>query len=275
MSVDSSRSSLLDDRDRFGQLLLVVGVIGVVGALVAGVAGWLVAGRATETLEETLEPVSAIVVNVTEAVDASRVMVARTGEALDSIESATRSTARALTSMTQVLDETSEVVGGGVADGLEAAVDSLPALVDTGRVIDRTMRALSLVGVDYDPAVPLDESLQELEDALAPLPEQLRAQVALLEEVRDDVDQIAADSETLAGVLQETRIDLMEVDGLLEAASENTDDASESIDQVRADLGTYDTLAKVAVVAVTIALLAAASAPLAIGLHFRRSPESL
>lgn len=273
MSADASTGSLLDDRDRLGRLLFAIGVVGLAGALVAGVVGWLVAGRATVTIEETLEPVAAIVVNVTEAIDASRVMVARTSEALDSIESATGSAAEALDSMSQVLDETSQVVGGGVADGLEAAVDTLPALVDTGRVIDRTMRALSLVGVDYDPTVPLDESLQELEDALAPLPEQLRSQVALLAEVQGDVDQIATDAGTLAAVLRDSRIDLMDVDDLLESASQNTVAASENLDQIRSEIATYDTLAKVAVVAVTIALLAAASTPLVIGLHYRRSRE--
>lgn len=274
MSTDPSRTPLFADRARLGRILLFAGVIGAVGALIAGVAGWFLAGRASDTFSETLDPISGIVVNVSETVDASLVLVDRTATALDSIESATRSTARTLDSVGQVIADTSELVGGGVADSLESAVDTLPALVDTGRIIDRTMRALSLVGVDYDPAIPLDESLAQLEESLRPLPDQLRDQVELLTDVQGDIDQISADAGQLAAVLFETRIDLLEVEAVLESASENAAAASQTVARIRSDVGTYETLGRIVVVAVALALLAAASAPLVIGLHYSRTAEA-
>lgn len=270
MSTQQSPAPFYADRARFGRILFIAGVIGSGAALIAGIAGWLLAGRATDTFSDTLEPISGIVVNVSETVDASLVMVDRTASALESIEGATRSTARTLGSVSQVIEETSELIAVGVADSLESAVDSLPALVDTGRIIDRTMRALSLVGVDYDPAIPLDESLSQLEESLQPLPDQLRNQVELLTEVQQDIDEIVSDAGQLAGVLFETRIDLIEVESVLESASENAAAASETVARIRADVTTYETLGRIVVVAVTVALLAAASAPLVLGLHYLR-----
>jgi methyl-accepting chemotaxis protein len=269
---DVSPKSLLDDRARLGRALIIAGSVGGVAALVVGIAGWLLAGRATRTLAETMDPLSGIVANVSETIDASLTMVDQVTVAIDSIESATRSTARTLSSVGQIVDDTAELVEGPIAGGLESAVDTLPALIDTGRVIDRTMRALSLVGVDYDPEVPLDESLGQLEDSLRPLPDQLRDQVELLTEVRGDVDQIALDAGALAGVLLETRIDLIEVRRVLESVSENVGAATVNIGEIRADIRTYDTLAKAVVIAVTVALLAAASAPLGVGGYLRRNP---
>jgi hypothetical protein len=197
-------------------------------------------------------------------------MVSRTTEAIDSIERATRSTARTLESVSQVIDETGTVIGGDLADALESAVDTLPGLADTGRVIDRTMRALSFVGVDYDPELPLDESLNDLEASLAPVPEQLRSQVELLQSVEDDIAGISSEAGALAALLLETRIDMMEAERILASASDNAVAAVDTIRSIEADLDTYDMLSKVVVVAVTVALLAAASAPLLIGLHYRR-----
>lgn len=263
------------DRQRFGRILVIAGLIGVLGALVAGVAGWILAGRATRTVTETLEPISGIVVNLSETVDASLVMVDRTTAAIESIESATRSTGGTLDSVSQVIGDTAAIVEGSVAESLDSAVDTLPALVDTGRVIDGTMRTLSLVGVDYDPEVPLDESIAQLERSLRPLPDQLRDQVTLLTEVQDDVEQIALDAESLASVMLQARLDLTAVEEVLESASENAATAARRVEEIRSDVDTYDTLARIVVVALTVALLAAASAPLIIGFHYRGVEEEL
>lgn len=251
--------------------LLVAGVVGMVGALVVGVAGWWLAGRVTQTITDTIEPISAIVMNISDTIGASQVMVQRTTEAIDSIESATRSTARTIESVSGVIGDTSDLVSGDLADGLDTAVETLPALADTGRIIDRTMRALSLVGVDYDPTVPLDESLTALEDALQPIPDQLRAQVESLDQVQTDLGLIATDAGNLAAVLLETRIDMMEADRVLAAAATNVDRAVDNLTAIEADMGTYDALARLVVVAATVALLAAAFVPLVLGIHYRRS----
>ncbi len=270
MSATEEIESIVDDRTRFGRALLIVGALGVAGALVVGVTGWILAGRASRTITTTIEPLSGIVVNVAETIGASEVMVSRTTEAIDSIESATRSTARTLDSVSQVVEEVGMLVTEDFADSLESAVDTLPGLIDTSRVIDRTMRALSLIGVDYDPDQPLDESLSDLEASLRPLPEQLRDQAELITVVQDDLEQIATDAGRLAAVLLEARIDMMEAQRILASAASNAEAAVESVTAVEEDIETYETLARVVVTAVTVALLAAASAPLLIGFHYLR-----
>ena len=270
MTAEDQTTPANAERQRLGRILYIAGLAGAVGALVAGLAGWLLAGRATQTVTDTLEPISGIVVNVSETVDASLVMLENTTAAIESIASATRSTAGTLDSVSQVIADTSQLVGGGVADSLESAVEALPALVDTGRVVDRTMRALSLVGVDYDPEIPLDESLGQLEESLRPLPDQLRDQVELLGEVQTDIQQIVTDAGALSATLLQTRFDLMEAETVLESASENAIAAAASVDSIRSEVKAYDTLARVVVVAVTVALLAASSAPLVIGRHLQR-----
>lgn len=271
---DLERPSFVESRQSLGNLLLVLGIVGLLAALVVGVAGWLLAARANNRLVDTVDPLSDLVVNVSESVEASQVIVARTIEAVEGIESATRSAGRTLDTISGLIDSTSEVIGGDLADGLDDAVGTLPALVDTGRIIDRTMRTLSLVGVDYDPEVPLDESLAGLEQSLRPIPEQLRNQVEALEEVGTDIDVVVLDAGSLAATLLEARIEMTEAQDILATTGDNVSRAAESLASIEGDLDTYDLLSKIVVVAVAVALLTGSMAPLLIGAHFRRVASS-
>ena len=260
----------LDSRQQTGRALVITGVIGLVGSLVAAVIGLVLVDRARESITLTVDPVIRVVGNVTESIEASRVIVERTTDAIGSIETATRSTVRTMVSVRDVLDETAALAGGAVADSLDSAVGSLPGLVSTGRVLDRTMRALTLVGVDYDPETPLDVALADLEISLAPIPDQIRDQVVLIESVAEDLDVIADDARALSAVLFESRLDMVDADRALSSALRNAESAVESLETVRADIGSYTTLARALVLAAAIALTTAALAPLLLGLHLRR-----
>lgn len=256
-----------EDREKVGKWLLAAGVLGIIASLIVGVVGWVLAGRLVATVENVITPTSGIVGDLADSIEASEVLFERTTEAIESIETASRSTVRTLSSVGAVLEETTEVAGEGVAGSLETAVDTLPGLISTGRVIDNTMRALSFVGVDYDPDVPLDESLADLEASLAPLPDQIRDQVALLEDVQTDLEDIADDGRELSGVLLEARLDMMAAERVLRSASANATAAAENIEEIEAGVDTYDTLARVVAVAASLALLTASLAPTFLGSH--------
>lgn len=260
----------MDSRQQTGRALVIVGAAGLVGSLVAALIGLVLVDRARESITITVDPVIRVVGDVTESIDASRVIVERTTDAIESIEAATRSTVRTMVSVRDVLDETADLAGGGVADSLESAVGSLPGLVSTGRVLDRTMRALSLVGVDYDPEIPLDVALTDLETSLAPIPDQIRDQVDLIGSVGEDLDVIADDARALSAVLFESRLDMVDADRALSSALRNAESAVESLETVKADIGSYTALARALVVAAGITLTSAALAPLLLGLHLRR-----
>lgn len=256
-----------ENREKLGKWLLAAGVVGAIASLVVGVVGWVLAGRVVATVENVIAPTSGIVGDLADSIEASEVLFERTTEAIESIETASRSTVRTLTSVGAVLDETTETAGEGLADSLETAVDTLPGLISTGRVIDNTMRALSFIGVDYDPDVPLDESLTDLEASLAPLPDQIRDQVGLLEDVQADLENIADDGRELFGVLLEARLDMFAAERVLRSARANATAAAERIEEIEAGVETYDALSRTVVVAASLALLAASLAPTLLGLH--------
>jgi hypothetical protein len=263
----------LADRFRTGRVLVVVGVIGLIGSLVAGIVGWVVVARAQETVAVSVVPLTRVVGDISETIEASQVIVERITETIESIENATRSTVRTLRSVGEVLGETASLAEGEVVDSLESAVDTLPGLISTGQIIDRTMRALSFVGVDYDPDVPLDVALAELQSSLAPLPGQVRRQVELLEEVQSDIDEIADDARELTGVLFEARLDMLDTERVLGTAARNAAAAADSVATVDTEIERLGALGRVLVLAVTLALLAASLTPLVVGLYLSRTSD--
>ena len=247
--------------------MLVAGVSGAIASLVVGAVGWVLAGRLVATVDDAIAPTSGIVGDLADSIEASEVLFERTTEAIESIETASRSTVRTLTSVGALLAETADVAGEGFADSLETAVEAFPGLISTARVIDNTMLALSFVGVAYDPDVPLDDSLVDLEASLAPLPGQIRDQMALLDDVQADLEDIAADGRELSGVLLEARLDMMAAERVLRSARANAMAAAQNIEEIESGIDTYDTMARVVVVAASLALLAASFAPTLSGLH--------
>jgi len=243
----------------------------MIAALLVGITGWILAGRAIESVTSTIEPISRIVVDVSDSIQASLVLFDQTADAIESIESATRSAVRTTDSVGDIITQTAELAGGDIADGLDSAIETLPALISTSRVIDRTMRALSLVGVDYDPESPLDEALTDLETSLSPIPGQIRTQSELLRAVEADLAGIAEDGRRLSAVLLETRLEMEDARRVLTSASANAEAAVERIGEIESEIATYDALGRATAVAAAVALLVAASTPLLVGLYMTRS----
>lgn len=229
----------------------------------------IVGGRVTGSIKDLVDPLAEMSDNVSEALEASQVLVTQTRDAITSIEAATRSTARTLNSANEALGEVAGLAGGDIAEGLDAAVTTVPALIDTASVIDTTMRALSFVGVDYDPDVPLDDSLSDLETILTPIPDQIRDQAVLLEDIQDDLTDIGTDAGELAAVLLETRISLMEVDDIVSDAAENAARAAAAVKTIEVEIESVDTAIRLVAIAAAVALAVAGVTPLLIGLHFR------
>jgi hypothetical protein len=251
-----------------------MGVVGLIATTLFAVVGWILVGRVSGALLTTFEPMSEVVVNISDTIGASQRLVSRTTEALTSIEGATRSTASTVESVNEILGETAALAGGEIADSLDSAVGSLPGVISTARVVDRTMRTLSLLGVDYDPDQPLDESLAELEASLRPVPDQIRDQAELLEDARSDIDLIVSDAGELAAVLLRARVELRGVEQVLADVAANAADASAGVQAIESDLDTYETAARALMLLATIALLVAAATPLVIGIqHMRDSGE--
>jgi hypothetical protein len=261
-------------RDRLSTLLVSLGTTAIIASLVLGIGGFLTLSSMMAGASATVRSASVVVDDVALATDVAAVSVMSIREVIDDVESAARSGARTLRTVEDLLTDIADQAAEDVAASIESAVDAMPGIIQTGRVIDRTLSALSLFGVDYDPAVPLDEALESLEQSLAPLPGEIREQVGLLQEAAQDIAALSENSSDLAASLLEIRIDLLEAERLVAEAAVNVDEVSGQFSTLADDFDTYRIWLPWLIVAAAVALAAAGAGLLLIGLDEKPNRRS-
>lgn len=253
-------------RDRLSKLLVSLGTTAIIASLVLGILGYLTLSSMMTGATTTIRSTSVVVDDVALASDAAALSVTSIRRVIDDVESAARSGARSLRTVEGLLTDIADQAAEDVAASIDSAVDAMPGIIQTGRLIDRTLNALNFIGVDYDPSVPLDEALESLEQSLSPIPGEIRGQVGLLREAAQDIAALSEDSSSLAANLLEIRIDLLEAESLVAEAAINVEVVSSQFATLADDFDTYRTWLPLLVVAAAIALAAIGAGILLIGL---------
>jgi methyl-accepting chemotaxis protein len=181
-------------------------------ALVAG-------GEALRTADDTV----AIVVSIVDQLAGS--LAAVEDAALDSIST--------LDDAENGLNKLAEISGEDLPRIIDSLKEAMPALIQVADVIDGTLGALSFVGVPYDPDVPFDESLSGIADSIDDLPEQVRHQADLIEEVAEGLGGIADQAGQLIIEMGVARLQLLDGIELLNQYRATTATAIESVETER------------------------------------------
>lgn len=257
------------------RLWLVAGAAGVVLGLAGGVLGATILGslgRATaDSLDLTLE--------VLDTVDATTVAVeGAIDELAAGLRTGQQATADAAITLTQVSAATSDVadlLAVDLPESLEAIEDALPPVVAGVRAVDGTLRALSLVGVDYDPEVPLDQAVDELETRLAELPPELRGQAVVVEDIAAGLSDLGTDALTLAEDQARLRARLLEAGDALGATRRSASQAEEVVAGLRQDLRRQVVLGQAVAVGLGLVVAAGQTLPLIVGWWLLRGSPSI
>jgi hypothetical protein len=188
------------DRVLVGRGLVVVGIVGVVAALVATVVGVRLLGQLDRALTDSVavasDAIDALGATVEIAGDTTRQLTVT----LERTATTTRDLSGAIGDAEVVLRATAEVSEDQIAGSVAGVEDALPALVQVAAVVDRTLSALTLVpfGPDYDPEEPLDDSLRTVQAELDGLPEALREQADLVRDASRDLRTVRVGTGAIA-----------------------------------------------------------------------------
>lgn len=211
MSTDPTLKARPNAATFAGYAGLVVSALSVVGLvigliLIQSLSGDLrgsvsVSRSALEAISRTIEAVDEVAVDTAASIDSASQGVERASET-------TENAVATLEGVASFLDEE-------IPETIESITASMPAAIQAANAVDRTLRALSVFGVDYDPEEGFGESLASVNEALESLPTELRAQSESIRELVtssrglvDDTERIALSiqnlSESLEGFTQLT-----------------------------------------------------------------------
>ena len=171
--VDTARKSL-------GPPISRLGMVGLVGAIVITLLAWLFTEDLFDRLGSSLEVTGEALVSVGSTLEVADDALATLTASLDTAVAATGHAAASSQTVAAAVTETVVIVGESLPSSIEAIRDAMPGLIEASAVIDSTLSGLAFFGVSYDPGVPLDEAFAELDRQLAPLPESLRGNAAII-----------------------------------------------------------------------------------------------
>lgn len=250
-----------------GWAMVAAGIVGVVAGAAVAIVGWWLVGTARDAVDASL----ALTAQTLETLDASVALSAETVDTLDTgladVQRATGGAAEALGRGEELLAASADLTGTQLADAVAAANRSLPAIERVAGVIDGTLRALDAlpVGPAYDPEQSFDQSIRDLQAALGSVPDELRAQAVLIDELSASVGSAGRDAAAIAEDVGAIDASLDQAGALLASYAASGAQARARVEQARERTRGQAGAARLALAALGISAALGQVVPLAAG----------
>jgi hypothetical protein len=240
-----------------GPLVARLGAAGLVAAVLITAIGWFIVGDLFTRLDSSLELTAVSLSTVSETLDVAGESLDRLGLAFDNVITASRHASASSATVSEALAQTVAVVGSDLPASVESIRTAMPGLIEAARVIDSTLSALTLIGVPYDPDVPLDEAFADLDRQLEPLPETLRANARVIAGLIPEAQGFQQQTEELTVQVEEIRMSVDAAGRLIDQYRVQAESADSLVSETNADLDRSALLVRLLVVSAGLLAVAA------------------
>lgn len=244
---------------------IIGGVVGAIASLVASVFAWTVLGSLADASLQSIDVAGQVV----ESVGGS---VAAVDSALDEVTDGLRTTQQSvadasitLTQLSALASNLSELVSEDIPSSLDSVRAAIAPIEASAGVLDSTLRALSFFGVDYEPEVPLDQAIDDLDMRLSEIPETLRRQAPIIESAADSLNDFGGDTLDIAQDLSDLRGRLADAGGAVGGYQTTIDQANDVIADVEADITSRIGPLRIVIVLLALGLATTQTIPIALG----------
>ncbi|MFP3853818.1 MAG: Rho termination factor N-terminal domain-containing protein [Anaerolineales bacterium] len=221
-----------------GGLLRTIGRIGLLLSLLVTlmlpVGVWWVAGKASQSIDVAADNLDQVAVSLEVAAEGLESGVT----ALKSGSQGLRAANSSLESMDPLLTSVRDLIGDDLPTALEATQLALSSAEDGAAAMDRVLRGLRFFGLNYDPALPLDQSLAQTSNSLEGLPEALRSTEGELSRSQQDLGVMTQDLDRLSEDLDLFAEDIGETAGEIRSVAEQLGQTADSLRQMSQRLPT-------------------------------------
>jgi len=210
-------------------------------AIAVAVAGWLMLGG-FERVQDSGVTSATTFETLHRTVDISVETTGTVSEALSDLERLVDLVASSSETTAVFVGDAADVTANRIPESLEAIERAMPGLIDAGGVIDDSLSAFALFGVDYQPEVAFDDALRDVHSSLDGLSEDVAAQGATLNLLVPEMREVSATASDLSGRIR---------------------DAQDQLETARALLGDYEQILRETEIAVGTAYEPLRYSPLA------------
>ena len=223
----------------FGLLLLLVAVFGIAVAVLVYQGAVQLMGELTSGAEAALDETIAALGSAQDGLTTTSNTIGALGDTLTTAEVAALRVSQTLSDTQPLLDEANTIVTTTVPDSLDTVQATIPQMTEVAGVIDDTLTTLSTfqyeqsilgidinfgLGVEYEPEIPFDVSVEQVGDSLDGVPDQMR--------------DLGVEIDVTAGNLQLVSDDLEQIAGDIGNVNDNITDLPIALDQINSSLTT-------------------------------------
>lgn len=249
--------------------ITVAGWVGLAASVAALILGWMIVESIVVRLQGPVQLSVATIDAIEETLDLVDSVTGELETGLGTAGDSLAAASAAAADSSGNLEDLADFLDGDLVANIEAIQGSMPAAIQAAGAIDDTLRALSLLGVDYDPEQPFDESLRAIDAALQDLPTQLTVQAGAVRALVPTTERFAGDAAALASSIS-ALVDDMERSGeILDGYRETVEEARALVDETGATFTTSVWLFRAFILAAAIAGAALSIGLIAVG---RREP---
>lgn len=267
-------------RRLLGVVMLLIGLGGIVLAILGARMGHRLVDRIATNFDETLQLTSQSLDTVLETLALAKSSIADVNTVMDTAESTADDLAQTVTDTRPLLGQISDVASTQVPDSLETIQQAFPSLEQVAGVIDSTLTTLNNfridenilglnlqydLGVDYAPEVPFDQSVKELGEGLEGLPESLRTLEIYINVANNNLQTVSQDIRNLADDLSTVNGRINELDPILDEYLRLITTTNDRTRQLRAQISDEAQSAKNGITLAMVWLAITQVAPLYLG----------
>ncbi|HEX6146482.1 MAG TPA: hypothetical protein VF083_06860 [Acidimicrobiia bacterium] len=246
---------------RLRSTLIGVGVAALLASLVGMVVGLILVDSVSGDLDGSVGLSESALQSVDETLDLLEGVAAEVDDGLATAADSIEGAAVGVDTAAGRLEDVADFLDGELQANIEAIHGSMPAAIQAASAIDATLRALSLLGVDYDPEEPFDVSLMAVEAALADLPGQLGAQADAIRALVPVSREFAGDAATMAESFSSLAVELATSKELIVSYRATLAQAEGVVDQTGSSL-----TANIWLIRLMIVMMALTGSGLAVGM---------
>ncbi len=205
------------------------GLIGMVTAATSAIFFLLAVSSWFQTLEDSFVVTGQVLDaadKTIEVVDEALVVLSETLGGVDGVFAQTEAT---LTDVSTVVLSTGTLLKDEIPAQVEAIQDAMDGLIGTANVVDGILSALSFVGVDYDPEVPLDDALIAVNVQLGELSTSFDGDAAKLFSLAVSINRLNEEVVEVGGAIAELDTQIAASSALITEYQEAAADAREVI----------------------------------------------
>ena len=274
-----------------GIVIIIIGLSGIALSVIGMTAAPRIIDTVSDNLEANLVLVSESLDTVQSTLLLAQSTITEVNSSLDTVEGTAVHLGQTLNQTQPLLDQVSTIASDEVPQSLDAIQATMPDLVQVAAAIDDTLTILNNfrideqifgipirydLGINYDPAVPFDESVSEIGRSMETLPDQLRDLDGYVVVASDNLTLISEDVLAISQDLDRVNGRIAELDPLLEDYLRIVVELNDSTRQTRqvilSELSTLKRITTIALAWVALSQLA----PLYLGLELllsRREAE--